>query len=278
MAVIDTPHLPGASLSGLREELHRRQPLLAAAAEVFLLVAVPCLIAMELDPRQVNGVSVWLKPAKFAVSFFVYYSTLAWAFGYLSEGAARSRGGRLVINLALVAGAYELLWIITASSLGVSSHFNQSDVVWMTAYALAGVGAMSLMVAVLVQGVMLARDRSRAMPEAYRLSWALGAYLAFVATVISAGFLSQHHGHWIGGIASDAGGLPLFHWSRTGGDLRVPHFWALHAQQILPLAGAIIVRMRAMPQKALVITAAAVYGAFVAFTFVQALQGRPFLG
>lgn len=278
MAVIDTPHFPGVSLSGLREELHRRQPLLAAMAEMFLLVAVPCLIAMALDARQMNGVSVWLKPAKFAVSFFVYYATLAWAFGYLSDGASRSRSGRLVINLALAAGVYELLWIITASSLGVSSHFNKSDAVWMTAYALAGVGAMALMVAVLVQGVMLARDRSRAMPEAYRLSWVLGACLAFVATVISAGFLSQHDGHWIGGIASDAGGLPLFHWSRTGGDLRVPHFWALHAQQILPLAGAIIMRMRAVPKKGLVMTAAAVYAAFVAFTFVQALQGRPFLG
>jgi hypothetical protein len=278
MAVLDARQLPGVSLFTLREELRRRQPVLAAAAEVFLLVALPCMLAMLLDPRQVNGVSVWVKPAKFAVSFCLYYATLAWAFGYLPASAARSRSGRLVVNLALVAGSYELLWILTASSLGVPSHFNRSDVAWTIAYAVAGVGAMSLMIAVLVQGVMLARDRSHEMPAAFRLSWVLGAWLAFAGTVISAGFLSQHAGHWVGGIATDAGGVPLFHWSRTGGDLRVPHFWALHAQQILPLAGALIVRVRNAPQKGLVVAFTIAYAAFVAFTFVQALQGRPFLG
>ncbi|MEQ1580789.1 MAG: hypothetical protein ABL964_09380 [Steroidobacteraceae bacterium] len=278
MAVLDLHRSPGIFPFALREELHRRQPVLAAAAEVFLLVALPCVMAMVLDPRELNGVSVWLKPAKFAVSFFLYYATLAWAFGYLPASAAASRSGRLVVNVALVAGSYELLWIIAASSLGVPSHFNRSGVAWTVAYAVAGVGAMSLMIAVLVQGVMLARDRSHAMPEAFRLSWVLGACLAFVGTVISAGFLSQHAGHWVGGIASDAGGVPLFHWSRTGGDLRVPHFWALHAQQILPLAGVFILQVRGAPHRSLVIAAAVVYAGFVAFTFVQALQGRAFLG
>jgi hypothetical protein len=269
---------PALSLFSLREELHRRQPQLAVGAEVFLLVALPCLLAMVLDSRQVNGVSVWLKPAKFAVSFCVYYATLAWGFGYLPAAAADSRSGRLVINMALAAGTYELLWIITASSLGVSSHFNRSDLGWTIAYAVAGVGAMALMIAVVVQGVMVARDRSHELPEAFRLSWVLGACLAFVGTVISAGFLSQHAGHWVGGIASDVGGVTVFHWSRTGGDLRVPHFWALHAQQALPLAGAFIARLRGAPQKTLVIATGAAYAGFVVFTFVQALQGRPFLG
>lgn len=278
MSVPDTHRSRSMFPVALREELHRRQPVLAAAAEVFLLAALPCVIAMGLDPREASGVSVWVKPVKFAVSFFVYYATLAWIFGYLPVSAAASRSGRLVVNLALAAGAYELLWIITAAGLGVPSHFNRSTVSWTIAYAVAGIGAMSLMVAVLVQGVMLARDRSHAMPDAFRLSWVLGACVAFVGTVVSAGFLSQYGGHWVGGIPSDAAGLPLFNWSRTGGDLRVPHFWALHAQQFLPLAGVVIMRMRGAPQKGLVVAAAAVYAAFVVFTFVQALQGKPFLG
>jgi hypothetical protein len=35
---------------------------------------------------------------------------------------------------------------------------------------------------------------------------------------------------------SDASGLPVFRWSTTGGDLRIPHFAALHAMQVVPFA------------------------------------------
>jgi hypothetical protein len=74
--------------------------------------------------------------------------------------------------------------------------------------------------------------------------------------------------HWIGGDLTDATGLPFFHWSTTGGDLRVSHFIGLHAAQVVPFA--------AMSGKRSV-----VYGvAFVtiiltAGTFAQAVLGMP---
>ena len=66
-------------------ELYRRQPQLAHAAAISLLAIVPCLLAMLVDTRTTNDISVWIKPTKFLLSFVVYYATLAWAFGYLPK-------------------------------------------------------------------------------------------------------------------------------------------------------------------------------------------------
>ena len=128
-----------------------------------------------------------------------------------------------------------------------------------------------------MQGIVLARDRQIDLPAPFRLSLALAAIIAFVATLVTAGYLSQQNGHWIGRTASDVNGLPLLGWSRTGGDLRVPHFWALHVQQLLPIAGGLIAGMKFRYPRIAVAVVALAYTAFIIFTFMQALSGRPFI-
>ena len=81
----------------------------------------------------------------------------------------------------------------------------------------------------------------------------------------------------MGGQATDDHGLALMGWSRTGGDLRVAHFFALHGQQVIPAIGWGLVAARFPLAKAGVVLASAAYVALIAFTFAQALQGRPFL-
>jgi hypothetical protein len=66
--------------------------------------------------------------------------------------------------------------------------------------------------------------------------------------------------------------LPVFGWSRTGGDLRVAHFFGLHAMQVLPLAAWVLGRART----AFVLVALG-WTALGVWTFVEALAGRPFL-
>ena len=259
------------------QELRRRQPALATMALLFALAMLPCLIAMAVDPRTVNDISVWIKPTKFLLSLAVYYATLAWCFGFLPAAAQQTRAGRFVIVVPLVAGGLEMAWLLAAAVMGVPAHFNRASVAWAVAYGAAGVGAVLLLVAIFVQGRMINRDRSIDLAPALRRALVLGATLSAAATLVTAGVLSSGSGHWVGGAASDAGGLPLIGWSRQGGDLRVAHFFALHLQQALALVGWALARSRWAERTRLVDIAAAAMLAFTIFTFVQALAGRPWL-
>ena len=261
----------------LWRELERRQPKLAAWGLLLVLAAIPLTIAGFVDPRTINGVGVWVKPVKFLVSTGVYLWTLGWFFGYLAPGAQRTRAGRYVIHATPALVVLEMAWIIGMAAAGEPSHFNRASPLAAALYGFAGLAALGLTASMLVQGVMLARDRAVSLPPAFRLSLVLGSVVGFVGTVAFAGFMASGQGHWVGGIASDAAGLPLMSWSRTGGDLRVAHFWATHAQQFVPLAGAILVRSRFGWTTRGVWIAALGYAAFVVFTFAQALGGRPFI-
>lgn len=276
---VDRPRVSGVDLVA---PWRARQPLLATLAELCLWALIPCALAMWLDARTVNGISVWIKPAKFFASLALYYATLAWMFGLLPRETQSTRSGRTIIGLAVAAGAYEMTWLVAAAVAGVPSHFNRTHWAWATAYNLAGLGATLLLVAVWMQGRLIARDRQVPLHPAFRLSLVIGARLAFVATLITAGVLASGNGHGVGAaVANDAAGWPVLGWSRSGGDLRVAHFFALHAHQVLPLAGAAIVASGATnPSWAsrAVWAATLAYSAMIAGTFVQALMGRPFLG
>jgi hypothetical protein len=157
-----------------------------------------------------------------------------------------------------------------------ASHFNR-EAAWATAYSAAGAGAVTLMIAVLVQGILLARDRGVRIASAFRLSLVLAAVISCVATVFVAMTLASGDGHWVSGSRSDAGGLPFLGWSRTGGDLRVAHFWALHAHQLIPFAGWLVVRTGMRWQRSAVLAFAVAYVGLIAFAFTQALRGQAFI-
>ena len=271
----------------LLSELWLRQPVLTSFAIVLLLAMLPTLLAMQFDTRTLNGISVWMKPTKFLFSLAVYYATLAWMFGYLPQQAQRTRTGQFIIWGSIGVGLFEMLWLVAAAVTGVAAHFNREGLVWIVAYSAAGAGATTLLVAMLMQGRMIARDTAsaigsgarQAISPAFRAALVYGVWIAFVGTLVTAFTLSAGSAHWVGGTQSDAPGLALLGWSRDGGDLRVAHFWALHAQQLLPAAFWLLAeKLKLVSGVFAVRVLAALYVGVIAFTFVQALMGLPFLG
>jgi general L-amino acid transport system permease protein len=102
--------------------------------------------------------------------------------------------------------------------------------------------------------------------------------LGCVLGTLAGAYLSAQTGHWVGGSLSDAQGLPVVGWSRDGGDLRVAHFFGLHAMQALPLVAWAAAQLRATRTGVHITHASAVACvALTAFTFIQALRGQPFI-
>lgn len=262
--------------AALWHRLRAGEPLLARFGAALLALLALAAFAAAFDARTLNGVGVWVKPMKFMLSVAVYAWTLAWFFGYLPPGERQRLSSRVIVWTVVVAGSFEIGYITLQAARGLPSHFYEPTPFYAAMYALMGVGAMLLASTALVLAWRLARAGEPSRSHAFRTAVVLGLAMSFVLGAGFGAYLSAQGQHWVGGTLSDAGGLPGFGWSRDGGDLRVAHFFGLHAMQALPLAGWIA--QRVWPRRALaaVCVFAVAYGAVTVGTFVQALRGLPF--
>jgi len=254
----------------------QRHPLWWRSALFYTALTVVFVVAASVDERLINGVSVWTKPGKFTLSIAAYFATLAWFAPLLPNGYLASRRGRWLSWLPVACSAFEIAYIALQAGRGQASHFNMTSPLYTTMYALMGVGALALVSVCAWMGWTILR-RHRA-SDPYALAVGLGLMTAFV---LGGGFgeaMAANMSHWVGGAPTDAGGWGLMKWSRSGGDLRVAHFFGIHAMQILPAFAALL--PRALPRRsavAIVIAATLGYAAFATFTFVEALRGVAFV-
>jgi hypothetical protein len=230
--------------------------------------------AAIVDDRLFLGNDIWLKPLKFAVALSLYAFTLALFSHALAPSFATRRSYRIFRAVVIVAIWAELVWIAGAAAAGTASHFN-TEGLWAVFYPIMGILATILTSASAVLAWGVARNRQPALSPVLRDGVALGLALVLPLTLVTAGTLSSNGGHFVG-LASDAGGLPFLGWSREVGDLRVAHFLATHAMHAVPAFALVSSSVLVGPRWPVWIFAAAWVG-LVAFTFLQALAGRPFL-
>jgi len=206
-------------------------PLLTRTAIAFTFLFLAVYAHTFFDVRLLYGVSVWEKPSKFFLSLAIHMATLAWGISLLSAEQRRSRG-ILIASLAFIAAAvFEMAYMTYQSSLGEASHFNRTTTFHDVMYSLMGMGALTLTVTTAYLGWRI--RRAGPTPMHFAAGWSF--IVSAVATTVVASYLASGNSHWIGGDQTDAAGLPFFHWSTTGGDLRVAHFAALHIMQAVPL-------------------------------------------
>jgi hypothetical protein len=239
------------------------------------LVPITFLVSLD-DPRQLNDINIWAKPMKFQASAALHMMTLAFVARFIN---ADVRGKPVVYGLCWIltfTAIVEVAYITIQAARGRHSHWNFETQFESLMYAGMGVGAVTLILGAAVIGLLVYRCPVREMGQGLRLGILLGMVLGFITTLVVAGYMSQNYGHWVGGIRSDADGLPIVGWLRSGGDLRVSHFFAMHMMQIIPVLGWLADRYSNRPKR-IVITASAISVGVVAATFMQALFGQPFI-
>jgi hypothetical protein len=209
----------------------RASPLFTRAAIIFFAAFIAIYILTFFDARLLYGVSVWEKPSKFLLSLSLHMATLAWGISLLPPGQQHSKSIRRATLIFLAAAMLEMAYIMVQSMRGEASHFNRSTPLHSILYAVMGVGAVTLTAVTGYLGWRIRRGPASTLQ--FAAGW--GFIASAIATTLVAGTLSSGASHWIGGDQTDATGLPFFHWSTTGGDLRAAHFAALHIMQAVPL-------------------------------------------
>ncbi len=269
----------------------RNRPITAFTLLMLGLAAI-AVAGVIVDPRIITGAPAWMKPLKFAVSIAIYSATLLWLLTFISDRPRLVKG----LSWAAVLGfGAEMALIVLQVLRGTTSHFNNATPFDAAVFQAMGgiIAAMWLLNAFVL--ILLARRRFAVPPIAWAARFGLaialvGMAVAFLmpqptpeqeALMDAGGAAAIVGAHTVG--APDGGpGLPVVGWSTTGGDLRVAHFFGLHALQALPLFGGLLLRftpawLKPRDQARLVVIAGAWWLAMTLLLAWQALRAQPLI-
>jgi hypothetical protein len=257
------------------------------------LLALALAVPLAVDERTLDGMPLWAKPMKFALSVGLYSFTWAWLLSLQRRGR---RWGNWAGTVLAVAGVAEVALIVLQAARERQSHFNIATPLDSVIFAVMGMTIMGLMLANIVAAVAVLLDRQADRPTTWGVR--LGLVISTLGLAIGGLMLGPRPGQDVaGGVIGahtvglpDGGpGLPLLGWSTVGGDLRVPHFVGMHALQLLPLLPlALTALSRRLPHRLpllaheqvrlrLTLTAGGLYGGVFALTTWQALRGQPLI-
>ncbi len=253
---------------------YRGQPVLAATGAFLALCMVPTFAALLLDARLFNDIPIWIKPLKFQASLALQLLTIALLASLLPAAVRAGRQVRWTSAAAATAAVFEAGYIALRAAQGAPSHFATTSPLATTLYQLMGLGAVVLVGSAVWIGVLLLRHGKG--PRVIVVGAGLGLVLGGLLGGVTGAAISVNAGHWVGGAATDAGGLPIVGWARDGGDLRVAHFFGLHLMQVVPIAALLLWAGGVARWRAPLYAAAAIGVTVSAATLLQAWAGRPF--
>jgi hypothetical protein len=253
-------------------ELRHRDPLLFWTGAAMMLTFVVCVLLSIGDQRLILGINPWIKPMKFLSSITIFLWTVAWFMPETrgSGASGLSRSVRWIIGPAMI---IEIVCIILQSARGVPSHYNHATVFDDLIFSVMG---MTILVNTIAMTIFLWSIRRDTPPQRAGYIWGIRVGVAiFLLASLEGVVLVTNGAHTVG--AADGGpGLPFVNWSTTAGDLRIAHFFGMHAMQALPLLGFFLDRNK-VPGRNPVIAVSILWLLVMGGLLTLALQGRPLL-
>jgi hypothetical protein len=201
---------------------------------VFFAISV---LLYGFDQRLLADEALWAKPVKFEISVVVHFITLAVLASLLSPARRNGAVWKAISSSVVAAGIFEVMYIFLQAARGRESHFNRSTTVESTMYGLMGLGAIILVLGSFYLGYLLFREYQSERNQPLLFASALGLTTGSLLTLIIAGYMSSQTDNAITADSYESLRIPVFGWYLNGQDLRIPHLFATHMMQLLPLYG-----------------------------------------
>ena len=260
-------------------ELRHRDPLLFWSGALMLLMLLLVTLISISDTRQILGLNPWIKPMKFMTSITIFLWTVAW---FMPETQPKPLARAMVRWTIVIAMLTEIAIITMQAGRGTISHFNAETAFDNILFGIMGLGVVFNTAAMMLFLWIVRRDTPPAR-AGYLWGIRLGVLMFLVASYQGT-LIVGNNAHTVG--APDGGpGLPFVNWSTEYGDLRVAHFFGMHAMQALPLLGFFLDRLTrargvgpsGSPARNVVIAVGILWLAVTGGLLYIALQGRPLL-
>jgi hypothetical protein len=249
-------------------QLVKRYRFLSFVVVLHLVAILVVAAYMPFETRRLNNLNLWVKPLKFLISVVPYMLTLP---GLLSLLPFSDKKKHRFANLISLSMLMENLCISSQAFRGQFSHYNNSTVYNLIVF---NIMALFILINTIYAAILfIAVLRVRQSPQAHLVIAFRYALFLFLLASAGGGFMIAHNQHSVGA-ADSVAGMFFTNWNRSGGDLRIMHFFGIHALQILPLiawAGHNRTRLLSVHLPGLLMSV------FTVLVFIQALQGKPFL-
>jgi hypothetical protein len=253
------------SLRGFWRQAAPYQVFLYWLAVAFLISAAVHGVEFLLGERAWQGPTSWRKPLLFSFSFAALSASIAWVMTFLPKRPGP--GWALAITFA-VASVGETALIAMQAWRGTASHFNDrtpfdEGVFVAMGFLIVGVAVVIVILAIWSFASLRAPTTS--------LAWAIRLGLALVVAgqaiggiILGEGFRQQEAGPVSSPVVFGDAGV-----------MNVPHALALHALQVLPVLGWVLLFSRWEERRRIVLAlcAAAGYAAAIAASVAQAASG-----
>lgn len=210
-----------------------------------MILAFGATIAFwALDPRVIDGVSVWAKPLKFELALAIQAGTIALVVSRLRPSLQADPFMQGVAAVFLAACTIEMGWIIFQASQGQHSHFNDSTAFHRAMFSVMAFAAVIITGTAAAVAFQVWRDPDFATSPTVKIGILLGLIGGTVLTLVTAFAIGGRGSPYVGGVPLLTSRMMFTSWSLTGGDLRVAHFLATHMMQAVPIVALVLVRAK----------------------------------